>query len=102
MSFSAGSWAEVSISLFHVADGTQYNVDLYVDNALPSWVGSNGLMTCQGSASSIFGSCTGVFPIPVTTGAHVFYLKIWRGGNPVTLQMSNPCSYYTVKEMRAS
>lgn len=101
MSFAAGSWAEVSITLFHYADGTQYNVDLYVDNARPSWVGSNGLMTCQGSASSIIGSCTGVFPIPVTTGAHVFYLKIWRGGNPVALQMSNPCSYYTVKEMPA-
>lgn len=102
MSFSAGSWAEVAITLFHVADGTQYNVDLYVNNARPSWVGSNGIMTCQGSASSIYGSCAGVFPISVSTGENVFYLKVWRGGNPVTLKMSNPCSYYTVKELRAN
>lgn len=102
MHFSAGSWAEVAITLFHVADGTQYNVDLYVDNVRPSWVGSNGIMTCQGSASSIYGSCAGVFPIDVSTNTNAFYLKVWRGGNPVTLKMSNPCSYYTVKEMRVN
>lgn len=102
MTFASGSWAEVAVTLFHYADGTQYNVDLYVDNARPSWVGTNGLMTCQGTASSIIGTCTGVFPISVTAGPHTFYLKVWRGGNPVTLKMANPCSYYTVKEMRAS
>lgn len=103
LSFEANSWAEVSVTLFHFADGTQYNLDLYVDNARPAWVGSNGILACQGSASSIMGICTAVFPIPISSsGQHTFYWKVWRGGNPVTLVMGNPCSYYTVKEFRGN
>lgn len=103
LTFSMGSWAEVSVTFFHQADGTQYNADLYIDNARPAWVGSNGILPCQGSASSIIGTCTAVLPIPIAaSGSHSFYWKVWRGGNPVTLRMSNPCSYYTVKEIRSN
>lgn len=103
LSFSTGSWAEVIVTFFHLADGTQYYADLYIDNARPLWVGSNGILTCQGTASSVIGVCTAVFPIPISSaGTHTFYWKIWRGGNPVTIKMSNPCSYYTIKEMRGN
>lgn len=103
LSFAAGSWAEVTVTLFHYADGTQYNLDLFVDNARPAWVGSNGILACQGTASSIIGICSAVLPIPISSaGTHTFYFKVWRGGNPVTVKMGNPCSYYTVKEMRGN